>query len=145
MQFKRNIILLSIFACLLLCISSACASGVMDNSTYDVMDVEKHSEENLEQILLIDEIGDQKIDTLKLNLEKEMGNENSGKQNLTAEGTFTDLKNELTDFIENSHMASKIMPDGSIKYVFNKKESDKVHTFNLTRDYVYNDSTDNEL
>ena len=67
------------------------------------------------------------------------------EEDYVAVGNFSLLNSELMDFIDNRNYNITILDDNEVRKVFDPEKSQKVQTFYLTRDYVYDDATDKEF
>ena len=61
-----------------------------------------------------------------------------------AVGNFSLLYKDLCDFVDNKDYKT-VIDGGQTRKVIDSNKYGKVHTFNLTRDYIYDDSTDSEF
>lgn len=159
---KKSIFALGIFICFLICLSHVSACEGVDNSTSvvsvvdnspssdynvphsDVSDVSNSDLTNMSQ--------DKQLSPILMSstsshdkLGKRHDDKKEVKDNIIV-GNFSLLNKELSDFNDNRYY--RIVEYGhnhEIHKIADPSQFDKVHTFNLTRDYVYDDSTDKEF
>ena len=152
---KKSIFAFGIFICFLICISNASAYEGVDNSTsmgsvvdnslspvYDVShsDVLSVSNSDVTNITQDNKLSYNMDNTLSLDKFKKHDDKIDVEDNIIV-GNFSLLNKDLSDFNDNRYY--KTVNYGSeIKKIIDPTQFNKVHTFNLTRDYVYDDSTD---
>ena len=152
---KKSIFAFGIFICFLICISNASAYEGVDNSTsmgsvvdnslspvYDVShsDVLSVSNSDVTNITQDNKLSYNMDNTLSLDKFKKHDDKIDVEDNIIV-GNFSLLNKDLSDFNDNKYYKT-VNYGGEIKKIIDPTQFNKVHTFNLTRDYVYDDSTD---
>lgn len=148
---RKCILVFGIFICFLVCISNASAYDGVDNTTSLNGGVDKsyfcdynsHCDDVLgESNSDVSKISHDVWDNSSLHdkLEKK---EKSNYKNITV-GNFSLLNKELSDFNDNKYY--KIIDNGrQIRKMVDFTQIGKIHTFYLTKDYVYNNATDKDF